>query len=99
DLLPGDLDPAAYDGDIVAWVKNQANYDEIMSIIILEDEGDGGDPCSFDDFAFRYADPDDAANRLKSIDFVRMLRFIRLWRKLGWTMEETDQLIGALYSP
>src|SRR5204863_4826656 len=30
-------------------------------------------------------------------DFVRLLRFVRLWRKLGWTIEQTDLAIEALY--
>ena len=30
-------------------------------------------------------------------EFVRLLRFIRLWKKLGWTIEQTDKAITALY--
>ena len=30
-------------------------------------------------------------------DFVRLLRFIRLWKKLGWTIEQTDVALCALF--
>ncbi|MGH8511968.1 MAG: neuraminidase-like domain-containing protein, partial [Gammaproteobacteria bacterium] len=37
------------------------------------------------------------ANRLRPFEFYRLIRFIRLWKKLGWTIEQTDKAITALY--
>ena len=34
---------------------------------------------------------------ISAVEFVRLLRFIRLWKKLGWTIEQTDAAICALY--
>ncbi len=103
-LLPtGTLapDPAAYGGDIKAWVRKQQNYDRIMSIITLADPTANSDPCNFDHLEFRFAQPlnavGDTSTRLGAVEFVRLLRFIRLWRKLGWTMAQTDAAICALF--
>ncbi|MBI1744418.1 hypothetical protein HYR54_15315 [Candidatus Acetothermia bacterium] len=52
---------------------------------------------SFDNLAFRYADPAKLAQNINAVEFIRLLRFIRLWKKLGWTIEQTDAAICALY--
>lgn len=102
-LLPTGADapnPAEYGGDIKAWVKNQQNFDRIMEIITLTDPTGNDDPCSFDSLEFRYARPvaaGDATNRIGAVEFVRLLRFIRLWKKLGWTIEQTDAALCALF--
>ncbi|WP_374427722.1 neuraminidase-like domain-containing protein [Paracoccus sp. (in: a-proteobacteria)] len=96
DLLPAGLDPAAYGGDIHAWISDDAIQARIMSLIVLADEGDGQDPCSFDDVHLRRADPDPQQNRLRALDYRRMLHFLRLWRRLGWDMARLDAAIAAL---
>lgn len=96
-------DPSNNNGDIVAWVKDEANYLRIMDIITLADST--GDPesdgCSFDTLEFRKSKPmvnsSDISTRLKPVEFVRLLRFIRLWKKTGWTIEQTDAAICALF--
>ena len=90
------LDAAQYGGDIKAWVKNEANYDQIMSLIVLADPTGANNACSFDTLEFRYADPAIGAN-VRPFEFVRLMRFIRLWKKLGWSIEQTDKAITALY--
>ncbi|HWS86526.1 MAG TPA: neuraminidase-like domain-containing protein [Pyrinomonadaceae bacterium] len=93
-------DPAHYGGDIVAWVKDEQNYRRIMSIITLADPAGGDDPCDFDALEFRYsrpaAGPSDTSTRIGRVEFSRLARFIRLWHKLGWTIEQTDAAICAL---
>jgi hypothetical protein len=78
-------DPAAYGGDIKAWVRNNANFSRIMGLIILADPTGSLDPCSFDNLEFRYSKPmtgaGDTSTRLGAVEFVRLLRFIRLWKK------------------
>jgi hypothetical protein len=92
-------DPIRYDGDIKAWVKNEDNFKRIMAIITLADPANNPDGCDFGKLEMRFTrptiDPDD--NRLGSIEYTRLLRFIRLWRKTGWTIEQTDAAICALY--
>jgi hypothetical protein len=58
---------------------------------------DASSCLSFDNLAFRYSDPAKLTQNIKPVEFVRLLRFIRLWKKLGWTIEQTDAAICALY--
>jgi hypothetical protein len=106
-LLPvgaGALDPAEYGADgINAWVTQDANFDRIMGLIVLTDPSNdpASDPCDFDILELRHArpttGPDDTSTRLGAAEFVRILRFIRLWWKTGWTIEQTDATICALF--
>src|SRR5262249_25403917 len=79
-LLPVGLDLTEYGGNIKAWVKDDANYARIMGLITLANPRGSGDLCTFDDLQFRYANPDNSANALRAIDYLRLLRFIRLWK-------------------
>ena len=160
-LLPTGLsapEPAAYGGDIKAWVKRDANYDRIMSLVTLTipavpwtpskvyvarelvrptapesnstlyfecttagtsaaaqprwtttpettcNDGsvvwtcrNASNCASFDHLAFRYSDPARLSENIAAPEFVRLLRFIRLWKKLAWTVEQTDATICALF--
>lgn len=94
-------DPAEYGGNIPAWVKDNTNYNRIMALITLTDVTLQADVCSFDLLEIRTARPmtsvSDTSTRLTAVEFTRFLRFIRLWKKLGWTIEQTDQAICALF--
>jgi len=103
-LLPkgaGAPDPKAYGGNIKAWVKNQANFDRIMGLITLTNVTDNDMAYDFGDFELRHARPmineADTSTRLGAVEFIRLSRFIRLWKKTGWTIEQTDAAICALY--
>jgi peptidoglycan hydrolase-like protein with peptidoglycan-binding domain len=94
---PPGLDPSPYGGGVAAWVRDQSNHDQLMSLITLTNlMDDEKDRCSVDHFELRYAKPDNDKNRLLPIDFIRLARFIRLWKKLGWTIPETDEALTAL---
>jgi hypothetical protein len=94
--IPADLDRSIYGGDVKKWVKD--NYDKIISLVLLTPpEGEKAE-CEFAKSELRYSLPDNTKNCLKEIDYWRLLRFIRLWKKLGWTIEETDRAIAALYN-
>jgi hypothetical protein len=95
DKIPTGLDPSKYDGDVLTWLE--ANYDGIMHIIILRDFSGKDEGCGFDKVELRYSLPDENNNYLEEIEFWRLLRFIRLWKTLGWTIEETSKTITALY--
>ena len=58
---------------------------------------DASSCLSFDNLAFRYADPARITQDISPVEIMRLLRFIRLWKKLGWTIEQTDAAICALY--
>jgi Neuraminidase-like domain/Putative peptidoglycan binding domain len=97
----GSLDPAEDGGDIKAWVRNDVNFARLMGLIVLTDPTNNPDQCNFDNFEFRYAKPaidvGGTSTRLGMVEFIRLLRFIRLWKKTKWTIEQTDAAICALY--
>jgi peptidoglycan hydrolase-like protein with peptidoglycan-binding domain len=98
-LLPAAIDAGQYDGDIKAWIRNDANYARIMGLITITNPSANDKLCAADALELRYAEPDNTKNTLHAIDGVRLLRFIRLWRKLGWTVKQLDAAISALYPP
>jgi hypothetical protein len=94
-LLPVDLDPAAYGGDVVAWVAG--HHDALMGLIVLADPSGAEAVCAFDQLELRRADPDMAANRIDAAALLRLVRLVRLRARLGWTMAQTDAAIAALW--
>jgi Neuraminidase-like domain/Salmonella virulence plasmid 28.1kDa A protein/Putative peptidoglycan binding domain len=96
DALVTNVDPTEFGNDIKGWVKNDENYTRIMSLITLTDPTGEDSGTSFDKVELRYANPV-TANTLRPFEFHRLGRFIRLWKKLGWTIEQTDKAIVALY--
>ena len=81
--LPGGLDIAPFGGNVAQWVRD--NFDAVRHDSDVED------------LEFRYADPDAIAETVRPIEFIRLALFIRLWKKLGWTIAYTDKAIAALY--
>lgn len=57
-------------------------------ILVLADSGAG---CDFDMTTLQYAD----GRKADPIAFLRINLFVRLWRKLGWTIEETDRAFST----
>lgn len=90
-LLPAGLDPTPYGGNVHAWLT--ANRALIMGLITLTDVSAQPVECDFAEVELRYALPDPANNRLDEIAYLRLNRFIRLWRKLGQSVELTDELV------
>jgi hypothetical protein len=78
----GDL----YGGDIVRWIVDETRYAEIMGLITINNLVDQKDLCSLVNLQLRNTKPP---------DFVRMARFIRLWRKLGLTIPQTDAILAS----
>ena len=111
--LPAGLDATEYGGAapadyqaVVNWVTDPAVYPRIMDIITISDpSGDRGD-CSGASLQLRYSNPDNTANLLSGTDFLKLIRFIRLWGKLApllsdpsdaASIQHTDDIIAALY--
>jgi peptidoglycan hydrolase-like protein with peptidoglycan-binding domain len=100
--LPAGLDLTEFGDDgsgkpnvvVAKWV--QAHYDTFKGLITIASPPDAKDACTPEGFTFRYAEPDKANVELRVIDLTRMVRFIRLWKKLGWTIDQTDKAIIAL---
>jgi hypothetical protein len=75
---------------VLTWVKNEIAH--IMGLIVLIETLPNTGPCSFDALKLQHADRSD----LDAVEFTRILRFIRLWKKLGWTIAQTDAALCAL---
>jgi len=106
--LIDNVDASEYGDDVKTWVMDDANYTRIMGLITLANPStfknsstfnpSGKDNLgSFDELRFRYSDPAKIDKPIRDFEFVRLIRFIRLWKKLGWSMEQTDKAITALY--
>ena len=107
--LPAGLDYSQYGGTdgnaVVNWLTGP-NYEVIMGLITIANPTGNADDCTGTSLQFRYANPDTAANLLTATDFLKVIRFIRLWRKLqpllqisdnGAAIQATDALLSALY--
>jgi peptidoglycan hydrolase-like protein with peptidoglycan-binding domain len=97
--LPAGLDARAYGGAtptdydaVVQWVVDAGNFNRISSIIVLTNPGNL-DQCSGTSFDFTHLD----GSSLTATEFLKLIRFIRLWQKLGFTIEQTDDILSALY--
>ena len=111
--LPAGLDATQYGGTspadyqaVVDWVTGPAVYPLIMDIITISEPGGTTGDCSGASFQLRYSNPDTTANLLSGTDYLKLIRFIRLWRKLGpllgdvcdaASIQHTDDVIAALY--
>ena len=92
-LLPTDIDATDYDGDILQWLSG--NQVLIMGLITLTDISPEPVDCDFAMLELRFALPDADLNRLTPIAFHKLLRFTRLWKKLGWSIELTDRIVSS----
>ena len=88
-------DLAAYGGNIVAWLTDPTRYAQIMGLVTIVNPTNAADLCSLSGLQFRHAD----GSKLQAIDFIRLLRLIRLQRKLGLSFEQTDAILTALAPP
>ena len=72
--------------NVKEWMNTALQNKAFKNILILADPDTG---CNFDETTFRYAD----ARAADDIAFLKVNFFVRIWRKLGWTIEETDRAL------
>ena len=111
--LPAGLDATPYGGStptdqqaVVNWVTSTTVYPKVMDLIVIDNPtGDLGD-CSGTNLSLRYSNPDTTKNLLSGTDYLKIIRFVRLWSTLtpllgdgddAVTIESTDDIISALY--
>lgn len=107
----GAIDPREFNGTasdsnyaqvIRNWLKtrdsdNVEYFTRISRIITLMDPyADPENPPDFNKYEFRYS-LFNSSCKINTVDFVRILRFIRLLKKTGWSIEQTDAALCALY--
>jgi len=71
---------------LVDWIKKTWDKGGFEDVLVLYDTNTA---CSFDDTKLRYANGNAATN----IDFLKINLFIRLWKKLDWSITEIDELL------
>ena len=86
--LSAGLDPAKFGGSVTTWVRIHASA--ILGLLTLFNTAADPDPCDFSQMEFRYGDPTANGSAVRAIEFVRLLRFIRIWRKLKWPAASSD---------
>lgn len=80
---------ASYAGsgfDARAWLDSTWNSNGFDGILVLADPGA---TCSFDQTALQYA----GGGAAGALDFHRLNLFVRLWKRLGWTISEIDRAL------
>ena len=70
------------------WLQNALQNKAFDTILVLADPDAG---CNFDKTTLRYANGDKA----DALAFLKINLFVRLWRRLGWSIEETDRALQA----
>ncbi len=93
-LLPATLDATLYNGNVKQWLRD--NETLIMGLITLTDAGSKTTECNFAEVQLRFALPDDANNKLTALAYNKLHRFIRIWKKSGWTIETTNNILNSL---
>ncbi|ETP66943.1 hypothetical protein G159_19950 [Planococcus glaciei CHR43] len=71
--------------DAKQWLNESWDKHEFDNILVLRDPDTGG---NFDSTTICYANRSNA--NVEAIDYVKLNFLVRLWKKLGWTLEETD---------
>ena len=79
---------AAVGFDGQGWLNGAIQDNRFARILVLRDEKA---ECDFDATTLEYAD----GTAADAIAFWKINLFVRLWRKLGWTIAETDQALRA----
>lgn len=82
-------DFAAEAGSTPATLKAKVLAIDFSKILVLADPDAG---CNFDLTTLQHADGSSVA----PIELVRINLFVRLWRRLGWSFEETDRALQVL---
>ncbi len=110
--LPPNLDYSQYGGpastsgrDVVNWLISDAVYSAAINLITISNPTNGSIDCTGTQLQLRYANPDNTANLLSGTDWLKLVRFIRLWGKLQallggddpTTIRQTDAILAALY--
>lgn len=68
-----------------------ANYSK--KVLVLDDPDTG---CNFTHTTLQYAD-NSVTSAATPLDFLKLNLFVRLWKKLGWSLDETDRALQCFF--
>ena len=74
--------------DARAWLSSVLPANYARGVLVLRDPDSG---CDFGSTTLEYADGTAAT----PLDFLRFNLFVRLWKKLGWSLDETERALQA----
>jgi hypothetical protein len=74
------------------WLSTTWNNGGFNQILLLSDPNTG---CNFDETTLQYANGSAATSSM----FLKLNFFVRLWKKLGWTLDETDRALQVFLTP
>ncbi len=80
-----------YGTDAKAEIENAWNAGTFKQLLLLNDTNAA---CNFDAIKVGYAD-----REAMKFDWLKFNLFVRLWRKLGWAMEEVDRVLNVFLPP
>lgn len=76
--------------DAKAWLTALLPAGYAKGVWVLDDPDTG---CDFTNTTLQYAD----GGALTPLDFLKFNLFVRLWKKLGWTIEEVDRALQLFF--
>lgn len=104
DHLSSGLELSEFDGDVSAWlIDKKSAIESIIVLAEIQDESDSDaedqtDVCDLSKRKLSRLLPGSTVYELTEIDFHKLNRFIRLWRKTEWDINTFDQ-IAATFLP
>jgi hypothetical protein len=76
--------------DAATWLKGVLPANFSKSVLVLADPDSG---CDFTSTTLQYAD----GSAAQPLDFLKLSLFVRLWKKLGWSLRETDRALQTFF--
>ena len=85
--------PKADPKSLQAWLTAflTAGYSNTVLILLAPDEN----TCDFQNTIFRYA----GGNPAGALDYLKLNLFVRIWKKLGWSIDEVDRALRVFLTP
>ncbi len=85
--------PKADPQALQAWLTSFLAAGYSNQVLVLQAPAEG--TCDFQHTIFQYAGGNPAAG----LDFLRLNLFVRIWKKLGWTIDEVDRALQVFLTP
>lgn len=74
------------------WLPTVVPENYATKVLVLRDPDTG---CNFTETTLQYASGSPAT----ALDFLKINLFVRLWKKLGWSLDETDRALQSFFPP
>ncbi len=85
--------PKADPKSLQAWLTAFLAAGYSNQVLVLQAPAEN--TCDFQNTIFKYA----GGNAAGGLDFLRLNLFVRIWKKLGWTIDEVDRALQVFLTP